>query len=121
MAGFDLAGRRVWVAGHRGMVGSARCRRWAAENCEVLNSGPREYSPGTLLGGVLPPCTVVCPVFKSGITVHATSWAFTATAFDVSFALSAFIKSSGPGVYTIYSITGNDTSMSLTSISVFVR
>ncbi len=34
---FDLAARRVWVAGHRGMVGSALVRRLAAEDCEVLS------------------------------------------------------------------------------------
>ena len=33
---FDLAGRRVWVAGHRGMVGSALVRRLAEEDCEIL-------------------------------------------------------------------------------------
>jgi len=33
---FELAGRRVFVAGHRGMVGSAIVRRLAGENCEVL-------------------------------------------------------------------------------------
>jgi GDP-L-fucose synthase len=33
---FDLAGKRVWVAGHRGMVGSAIVRRLAGENCQVL-------------------------------------------------------------------------------------
>jgi len=33
---FDLAGRRVWVAGHRGMVGSALVRRLAGEDCEIL-------------------------------------------------------------------------------------
>ncbi len=37
-----LAGRRVWVAGHRGMVGSALCRRLAAEPCEVLTVGRNE-------------------------------------------------------------------------------
>ena len=36
---FSLAGRRVFVAGHRGMVGSAVVRRLAAENCEVLTAG----------------------------------------------------------------------------------
>ncbi|HEY0837795.1 MAG TPA: GDP-L-fucose synthase [Azospirillum sp.] len=35
-ADFPLAGKRVWVAGHRGMVGSAIVRRLAAEACEVL-------------------------------------------------------------------------------------
>lgn len=33
---FALRGKRVWVAGHRGMVGSALCRRLAREDCEVL-------------------------------------------------------------------------------------
>jgi GDP-L-fucose synthase len=33
---FRIEGRRVWVAGHRGMVGSAVVRRLARENCEVL-------------------------------------------------------------------------------------
>lgn len=33
---FDLAGKRVWVAGHRGMVGAALVRRLAGEPCEVL-------------------------------------------------------------------------------------
>lgn len=33
---FELAGKRVWVAGHRGMVGAALVRRLAAEQCEVL-------------------------------------------------------------------------------------
>ena len=35
---FDLAGKRVWVAGHRGLVGGALTRRLAAENCEVLTA-----------------------------------------------------------------------------------
>lgn len=36
---FDLAGRRVFVAGHRGMVGAALVRRLASENCEILTVG----------------------------------------------------------------------------------
>lgn len=36
---FPLAGKRVWVAGHRGMVGSAIVRRLASEGCEVLTAG----------------------------------------------------------------------------------
>lgn len=35
---FDLAGKRVWVAGHRGMVGSALVRRLASEDCEILTA-----------------------------------------------------------------------------------
>ena len=33
---FSLAGKRIYVAGHRGMVGSAIVRRLAGEDCEVL-------------------------------------------------------------------------------------
>jgi GDP-L-fucose synthase len=33
---FRIEGRRIWVAGHRGMVGSAVVRRLAGEDCEVL-------------------------------------------------------------------------------------
>lgn len=33
-----LAGKRVWVAGHRGMVGQALVRRLATEDCEVLTA-----------------------------------------------------------------------------------
>ncbi|MFZ0695391.1 MAG: GDP-L-fucose synthase [Alphaproteobacteria bacterium] len=36
---FSLRGRRVWVAGHGGMVGSALVRRLAREDCEVLTVG----------------------------------------------------------------------------------
>lgn len=41
MAAFDLAGRRVWVAGHRGMVGQALVRRLGSEQCELIEA-PRE-------------------------------------------------------------------------------
>ncbi len=36
MSSFDLTGRRVWVAGHRGMVGSAIMRRLKREGCEMV-------------------------------------------------------------------------------------
>ncbi|XSG82635.1 MAG: GDP-L-fucose synthase [Methyloligella sp. ZOD6] len=36
---FSLRGKRVWVAGHRGMVGSAIVRRLAGEDCEILTAG----------------------------------------------------------------------------------
>ena len=35
---FPLAGKRVWVAGHRGMVGSAIVRRLAREDCEIVTA-----------------------------------------------------------------------------------
>jgi GDP-L-fucose synthase len=36
---YDLTGKKVWVAGHRGMVGGAVVRRLASEGCEVLTVG----------------------------------------------------------------------------------
>ncbi len=35
---YDMTGKRVWVAGHRGMVGSSMVRRLERENCEILTS-----------------------------------------------------------------------------------
>ena len=36
---FSLAGKRVYVAGHRGMVGGAIVRRLATEQCEMVTAG----------------------------------------------------------------------------------
>jgi len=36
---YDLKDKRVWVAGHRGMVGSAIVRRLEAEQCEIITVG----------------------------------------------------------------------------------
>ena len=37
-ADYALAGKRVWVAGHRGLVGSALLRRLESERCDVLTA-----------------------------------------------------------------------------------
>jgi GDP-L-fucose synthase len=39
---YDLRGKRVWVAGHRGMVGSAIARRLEEENCLLLTASRSE-------------------------------------------------------------------------------
>ena len=39
---YDLSGKRIWVAGHRGMVGSAVVRRLDAEDCELITAGRDE-------------------------------------------------------------------------------
>jgi GDP-L-fucose synthase len=39
---FDLDGKRVFVAGHRGMVGSAIMRRLASEGCEIVTADRRK-------------------------------------------------------------------------------
>jgi len=42
VAEFKLEGKRVWIAGHRGMVGSAVVRRLKSENCTILTAGRDE-------------------------------------------------------------------------------
>lgn len=39
---FDLGGKRIWVAGHKGMVGQALVRRLASEGCEILTADRRQ-------------------------------------------------------------------------------
>lgn len=41
---FELTGKRIFVAGHRGMVGSAIVRRLAAERCEVIVASRQELN-----------------------------------------------------------------------------
>src|SRR6201992_2133460 len=43
---FELKGKRVFVAGHRGMVGSALMRRLASEGVELLTVSRRELDLG---------------------------------------------------------------------------
>ena len=38
MSGYDLKGKRIFVAGHKGMVGSAVVRRLASEDCEIITA-----------------------------------------------------------------------------------
>jgi GDP-L-fucose synthase len=38
---FEIAGKRVYVAGHRGMVGSALMRRLSGEGCELITADRR--------------------------------------------------------------------------------
>ncbi|MFN0217211.1 MAG: GDP-L-fucose synthase family protein [Hyphomicrobium sp.] len=39
---YELAGKRVYVAGHGGMVGAALLRRLASEHCEILTAARRD-------------------------------------------------------------------------------
>jgi GDP-L-fucose synthase len=41
-AAYDLKGKAVYVAGHRGMVGSALVRRLAGEGCRIVTAGRAE-------------------------------------------------------------------------------
>jgi GDP-L-fucose synthase len=39
---YDLSNKKIWVAGHRGMVGSALVRRLHSENCTVITATRQE-------------------------------------------------------------------------------
>jgi GDP-L-fucose synthase len=44
MSSFELTGQRIWVAGHRGMAGSAIVRRLAREDCEIVTAPRSELN-----------------------------------------------------------------------------
>ena len=39
---YRLKGKRVWIAGHKGMVGQALCRRLESEPCELITASRRD-------------------------------------------------------------------------------
>ena len=41
---YNLSGKKVWVAGHRGMVGSAICRQLENEDCNIIKAGRDEVN-----------------------------------------------------------------------------
>src|SRR5258706_8981375 len=75
---FRLAGRRVWVAGHRGMVGSALLRRLSATGCEVVTAGRdrvdlrRQTELEAWLAEARPAVVIVAAATVGGILANAT-------------------------------------------------
>ena len=75
---FALAGRRVFVAGHGGMVGQAICRRLAAEKCEILTAARsqvdlrRQQETEDWVAKVRPEAVFVAAATVGGILANAT-------------------------------------------------
>lgn len=75
---YPLAGKRVWVAGHRGMVGQAMVRRLASENCEVITAGredvdlKRQAEVDAWMGRVKPDAIFVAAAKVGGILANDT-------------------------------------------------
>ena len=75
---FPLAGRRVLVAGHRGMVGSAVVRRLGSAACTVLTAGRaeadmrRQDAVETLLRQLKPEVVFVTAATVGGILANST-------------------------------------------------
>lgn len=76
---YPLAGKRVWVAGHRGMVGSAVVRRLAGEGCEVLTIDrrtvdlTRQAETEAWLAEARPDAIVLAAAKVGGILANDTS------------------------------------------------
>ncbi|MEO9339248.1 GDP-L-fucose synthase [Mesorhizobium sp. SB112] len=74
----DLAGRRVWVAGHRGMVGSALLRRLEREHCEILTVGhekldlTRQRETENWIAAQRPEIVIIAAARVGGIIANAT-------------------------------------------------
>tara|TARA_R110001592_G_scaffold126059_7_gene336623 strand:- start:4436 stop:5395 length:960 start_codon:yes stop_codon:yes gene_type:complete len=75
---FSLSGKRVWVAGHRGMVGSALVRRLADEDCEVVTVGratvdlTRQAEVEAWMAEVKPDAVFLAAAKVGGILANAT-------------------------------------------------
>lgn len=75
---FDLAGKRVWVAGHRGMVGSALVRRLRREPCEILTVASaeldlrRQAATEAWIDDNAPDAIVIAAARVGGIIANAT-------------------------------------------------
>lgn len=75
---FDLTGRRIFVAGHRGMVGSALLRRLVSVDCEIVTIGRDQLDlldqPATtrFLAENRPDVVIVAGAKVGGILANAT-------------------------------------------------
>jgi GDP-L-fucose synthase len=75
-AAFSLSGKRIWVAGHRGMVGSALVRRLRSEACTLLTVDRdtldlrRQRDTETWIEGQRPDAIVIAAARVGGIAAN---------------------------------------------------
>ncbi|MCC6609987.1 MAG: GDP-L-fucose synthase [Burkholderiales bacterium] len=75
---YSLAGKRVWVAGHRGMAGSAVCRRLQREDCQLLTASRaeadlrRQAEVEVWMERARPHAVFVCAATVGGILANST-------------------------------------------------
>ncbi|MBR0554500.1 GDP-L-fucose synthase [Ciceribacter sp. L1K23] len=73
-----MSGKRIWVAGHRGMVGSAVVRRLTSENCEIVTAGRetvdlrRQVDVEAFFKDVQPDAVVLAAAKVGGIVANDT-------------------------------------------------
>lgn len=77
-AAFELSHKRVFVAGHRGMVGGALMRRLAVENCDVITATRQEldltsqFGVGEWINTKKPDVVFLAAAKVGGILANAT-------------------------------------------------
>jgi GDP-L-fucose synthase len=75
---FDLNGKKVWVAGHRGMVGGALMRRLGSEGCDLVTISRdqvdlvRQNAVETWLEAEKPDCVFLAAAKVGGIQANNT-------------------------------------------------
>ncbi|SFB59569.1 GDP-L-fucose synthase [Rhizobium sp. NFR07] len=75
---YSLAGKKIWVAGHKGMVGSALVRRLATEHCEILTATRQEVDLNrqsevdAFLARARPHAVVIAAAKVGGILANAS-------------------------------------------------
>jgi GDP-L-fucose synthase len=75
---FSLTGKKVWVAGHKGMAGSAIVRRLASEQCDIITAGretldlSRQVDVAQWLGDNRPDAIFLAAATVGGILANTT-------------------------------------------------
>jgi GDP-L-fucose synthase len=75
---FSLEGKTLWVAGHRGMVGSAIVRRFAFEGCRIITASRaeldlrRQAEVESWLEAIHPDAIVLAAATVGGVHANAT-------------------------------------------------
>jgi GDP-L-fucose synthase len=75
---FDVSGKRIWIAGHRGMVGGAMVRRLGMERCEILTASrheldlTRQVDVERWLQSAQPDAVILCAARVGGIHANST-------------------------------------------------
>ena len=78
LGSFDIAAKRIWVAGHRGMVGAAVVRRLKAEPCELVVASreevdlTRQADVERWMEGQRLDAVILCAARVGGIHANAT-------------------------------------------------
>jgi GDP-L-fucose synthase len=75
---FDIAGKRIWVAGHRGMVGAAVVRRLGGTGCQIVTASrdevdlTRQSDVERWVDKQRPDAVIMCAARVGGIHANST-------------------------------------------------